>query len=114
MSEVRILDEVPLGSVDLSERLEKIKKRDKELGTFGMKTQEYLNLFVKLKPKEAETLKKKLEGLEIPRLKDRHIIKVIDIMPKDMDSLRALFSGENITVKPEDLKRIMDTLDAKA
>jgi len=55
-------------------------------------------------------LSKKITALTIPRLKERHIIKVLDIMPKDLDSLRLLLSTETLTIKDEDLKKILDVI----
>ena len=95
---------------ELKDKLEDIKKRDKELNERAQKTQDYLNKFVKLKEKEALKLKDEVTNLKIPRLKDKHIIKIIDVVPKDMDSLKLIFSAENITIKQEDLQRILDTI----
>ena len=83
----------------VKKEIDKIEKRTKELAPRTEKTKEYLNKFVKMKKKESDELRKKLEDLNIPRLKDKHIAKIIDIQPKDMDSLKSLFSGETISLK---------------
>jgi len=106
MSDIKIIVEDPISSVDLFNELNKIKKKDKELNPKAQKTFEYLSAIGIPKEKEVEELKKKIIGLKIPRLKERHINKIIDIMPGDLDSLKTLFSGENITIKQEDLNRI--------
>jgi len=108
--DIKIVTEKPLSLVELKENLEKIEKRDKELSFRANKTKEYLNSFAIKKAKEVAALKKKIEELDIPRLKDRHIAKIIDISPKDMDSLKLLLSGEAITVKEEDFKKILSLL----
>lgn len=110
MPDLKILSEKPLTLTDLKERLETIEKRDKEISFRANKTKEYLNNFASKKLKEAESLKKKIEDLNIPRLKERHIVKIIDIAPKDTDSLKLLLSGEAITVKEEDIKKIVSLL----
>ena len=110
MTNLEVLNETPLTMAELKDKLEDIKKRDKELNERAQKTQDYLNKFVKLKEKEALKLKDEVTNLKIPRLKDKHIIKIIDIIPKDMDSLKLIFSAENITIKQEDLQRILDTI----
>lgn len=110
MADLRIINETPISAVELKKKLEAIKKRDKELGNKTTKTIEYLNTFTNLKPKEAEEIKKKIISLNIPRLKDRHIIKVLDIMPQDMESLKMIFTGENITIKQEDLNKILEVI----
>jgi len=97
--------------MELKEKLSDIKKRDKELNERGNKTKEYLDLFSKLTLKKIEELKKKLMDLNISRLKDRHVTMIINVMPEEIDSLRTIFSGETITIKQEDLKRIVDVLN---
>ena len=62
--------------------LDKIKKRDEELTFRGNKTEEYVNQFSALDAKKAAELEGKLEGLKIPRLKELHIKKLVDTMPK--------------------------------
>lgn len=110
MADIKIMEEKPLTLAELKEKLEVIEKRDKDISFRANKTKEYLNAFSIKKLKEVETLKKKIEELNVPRLKDRHIAKIIDISPKDMDSLRLLLSGEAITVRDEDLKKILSLL----
>ncbi len=110
MADMKVLEERPLTLTELRDKLEIIEKRDKDLSFRANKTKEYLNSFSTKKHKEVESLKKKIEELNVPRLKERHIAKIIDISPKDMDSLKLLLSGEAITVKDEDLKKILSLL----
>jgi len=110
MSNLKLLNEEPISSVELKDKLAKIKKRDKELGNRATRTLEYLNNFVNLKSKDAKDIRKKVINLNIPRLKERHIIKIVDVMPKEMESLKLLFTGENITIKQDDLARILEVI----
>ena len=43
MSDLKVINEVPLTMAELKDKLEDIKKRDKELSERAIKTQEYLN-----------------------------------------------------------------------
>lgn len=108
MPEIEIINEAPLTLNELKTKLDAVKKRDKEIGFRANKTSEYLASFTTKKPKE--DLRKKIEGLNISRLKDRHIAKLVDVQPEDMESVRTLFIGENLTLKQEDLKRITECL----
>ena len=110
MTNVEIINESPLTMAELKERLESIKKRDKELKTRALKTQEYLNSFIDIKFKDALKIKEDIAKLQIPRLKDRHIVKIIDLMPKDLEILKLIFVGENITLKQDDLDKILSVL----
>lgn len=105
MSEVDVISKKPITMAELKEQLEKIKK-NKELNYRATKTFEYLNQFLHLKNKEAEELKKEIEGLEIGRLKENHIAKIIDIMPETIEELKVIFSGD-VTLKQDDLDKIL-------
>jgi len=95
---------------EMKHQLEEIKKRDKELGFRAKKTEEYLNVVTKGKCKKPEELKKELENLEILRLKPKHIVKLLDTLPQDLDSLRMIFSAETLALKQEDLPKILEVI----
>ena len=107
MPEIEIIQETPLTLNELKTKLDAVKKRDKELSFRSNKTSEYLTGFTE---KKKEDLKKKIQDLEISRLKDRQIVKIVDVQPEDIESLRTLFVGENLTLKQEDMKRIIECL----
>ena len=110
MTDLELINEKALTMAELKEKLEEVKKRDEELSVKAQKMHEYLNKFVKLKEKAALKLKEEINNLNILRLKEKHIIKIIDIMPQDIESLKLIFAAENLTIKQEDLQRILDVL----
>ncbi|MEK6933216.1 MAG: hypothetical protein AABW56_05510 [Nanoarchaeota archaeon] len=110
MSNLQIINETPLTMAELKERLDDVKKRDKELTDKANKTHDYLNKFATLKAREALKLKEEIMKLNIPRIKEKQVIKVIDVMPKDIESLKLVFAAENITIKQEDLQKILDII----
>ncbi len=110
MSDILILNEKPLSLVETNKILEKIKKRDKEVSDRVKKTMEYINKITKLNEKEAKEIEEKLEKVGITRLKQKHIVKIIDIIPKDIDSLKALFVSEPLTLKQEELGKILECI----
>lgn len=109
MGEITVISEKPLTMAELKEKLAKIEKRDKELNFRANKTKEYLANFT-AKEKNIAALKKRLETLEIARMKERHIAKLIDLNPKDADSIKVILSGESLTLKEEDYAKIVDAL----
>ena len=109
MTNIELLKETPITMVELKEKLEKINKKH-ELSFRANKTSEYLGIFAKQKQKEIEGTRKKLNDLNILRLKETQITKIIDTIPKDMDSLKAIFAGENLSLKQEDMKRVLECL----
>ena len=106
---IEVISEKPIGMSELKQEIEKIKKRDKELGFRATRTEEYLQHFSTLK--NPEELAKKLDALKIPRLREIHVIKIIDILPKTVDELKVILQGYTITVNSENLKKIIDTVN---
>jgi len=110
MPDIELISEKPLSLEEMKRDLGDIKKRDKELNFRAKKTEEYLNIVTKTKCKKPEELKKDLEALDILRLKQKHIAKLIDTLPQDLDSIRMIFSGEPLTLKQEDLPKIIEVI----
>lgn len=110
MSNLELIEEKPISLQSLKDKLDEVKKRDKELNFRGKKTEDYLNTVSKVISKKAVEIEKTLVSLGISRLRDKHIKKIVDIQPRDLDSLRAVLSGENITLKNEDLEKIVQTV----
>ena len=110
MSNLELIEEKPISLPALRDKLEDVKKRDKELNFRGKKTEDYLNVISKLLSKKTGEMEKAMVSLGISRLRDKHIKKIVDIQPRDLDSLRAVLSGENITLKNEDLEKIVQTV----
>jgi len=107
MSVLQINNKQPLSLSEMADALKHLKKRDGELNFRAKKVQEYLDAIKPASKKDADALKKKIVALEVPRLKNEHVAKLIDIHPDDMDTLKAVFSSENITIKQEDLDKIL-------
>ena len=96
---------------ELKEELSKIKKRDKELNFRANKVEEYLNQFVHIKDKQYQEIVEKINKLQIPRLKEQHIYKIIDLMPETVEDLKIILQGYTITVNNENMKKIVDTIN---
>ncbi len=110
MSEFVVMEEAPIAMADLKAQLAAVQSEDVPLSFRGEKTKAYLENFSEHEAKETAEYAEKIRALEIPRLKERHVVKVLDVMPKDLDSIRLLFSNETITIKEEDLKKILDVI----
>jgi DNA-directed RNA polymerase subunit F len=110
MGEINIIEEKPLTLAEVEESLKSIKKRDKDLSERGTKVSEYIKKFNKTDLKKVEEIKKKISDLGLSRLKEKQIAKIININPKDIDSLRTILSGDNLTLKTEDLTRLLECL----
>ena len=102
-----ILDETPVSMAELKQEIDKIAKRDEEPSFRVTKTVDYLNQFVEMKPKEANELIKKVTELEIPRLKDMHVIKIVDLMPQSLNELSTILQAYPIRVSQDNQKKIL-------
>ncbi len=109
MVKPQVISESPISMVDLKEKLKHIKKRDSELNFRATKTDEYLNqLGDLLDAEQTAKLIKKIEELQIPRIKTEHIVKIVDVMPATEDHLKMILQGYILTLSPTNSKKIID------
>ena len=103
---MEIVNQTPISIPEMKDRIAELKKRDKELNFRGKKVEEYVNQIAKIK--DYKTFKKDLEDLNLARLKEKHITLIINIGPADEDSLKTILSSENLTLKQEDINKIIE------
>ncbi len=109
MVKPQIQTETPISLVELKSKLEEIKVRDGELNFRGTKTEDYLNqISLSLSIEQGTELIKKLEEMDIPRLKREHIVKIVDILPIFEEQLKLVLQGYILTVSQVNMKRIVD------
>ena len=109
MVDMKIISETPTNMYELKKELEQVKKRNKELDFRETKTEEYLNQVAT--HKNADQLFDKLTKLNIPRLKEHQIHKIIDIMPTTVKDLQILLQAYVTTINKEGLKKIVDVIN---
>lgn len=68
----------------------------------------FIKKFVKLKSKEAKEMKKKFEALDLMKLKEDNIVKVIDLMPENEGDLNKIFS--DVSLDEDETKQIFDII----
>lgn len=106
MPDANIISEKPINMYQLKEELEKIKKRDGALNLRANKTEEHLSQFTH--SKKAKKLEEELFKLDIPRLRDQHIHKIIDVMPATVKDLKVVLQGYTLTISNDNMKKIVD------
>ncbi len=111
MAKPILIKETPITMSELRQELDKVKKRDGELNFRANKTEDYLNQFATLKQKQTEELKQKIEKLNITRLKPEYVTKIVDLLPKTVEELKVVMQGYPLSVKQEDLKKIVDVIN---
>lgn len=105
-----VISQTPMNASQLKTQMDVIKKRDETLGFRAQKTVDYLESVESLDEKKADELFKKLEALAVPRLRDVHFHKLIDIMPKSANEVKTVLQGYNVTVSAESCKKIADVV----
>lgn len=105
---VEIISETPINAFQLKEELSKIKARDNELNFRAAKTEEHLEHLSFTK--DAGSLFDKISKLDIPRIKEQHIHKIIDIMPTTVKDLKVVMQGYTISLSNENMKKITDVV----
>jgi len=83
--------------------VDKIKKRDDKLNFRSQRTEEYLQSYEFKKGKE---LFDELVKLEVPRLREQHIHKLIDILPRTIKETKVVLQGYPITISQDSMKKI--------
>jgi len=111
MTKPQLLEKRPVSLSEVKDILKKIHKRDGELNFRGGKTEDYVNEIASLNLKTAKECMKKIESLEIPRLKPEHLIKIVDTLPETPEHLKIILNGYNVTINKDNLKRIIDVID---
>ena len=110
MSKPALLEEKEMSLSEVKEQIDTIKKRDGELNFRGQKLEEYLSSFHMLKAADAKKLRDSIVKLDVPRLKDAHIAKIIDILPTNVEMLKTVFQGQPVTISSDNMKKIVSTV----
>lgn len=90
--------------LNMAETLRYIKK---DSGS-GAEIQKFIKKFIKIKPEKAKEMQKKLEGLDLMKMKPEHIVKIIDLLPEDSENLNKIFS--DVSLNEDETKKILETI----
>jgi len=104
-----VLSETPISAYQLKEELKKIKQKEKELNFRATKTEEHLDSVET--HKNIQPLFEKISKLNIARLREQHIYKIIDIMPTTVKDLKVIMQGYTISLNNDNLKKIVDAVN---
>jgi len=68
----------------------------------------FIKNFAKLNQKDAEEFRKKLKDLDLMKLKEPQMVKIIDLMPEDKEDLNKIFVG--MSLDEDETNKILDTV----
>jgi DNA-directed RNA polymerase subunit F len=114
MSKPELLEKTPMNLSEVKAALEKIRETESELNFRAQKTEEYAQDFAKLKLADANELFAKLKALEVPRLREQHLHKLIDVMPVSEKHVKLVLGTYNVSPTAENCKKLADLLSEYA
>ena len=68
----------------------------------------FIKKFTKLNAKEAKESRKKLEELDLMKMRPEYIVKIIDLMPENKEDLNKIFT--DIGLDEDETKKILETV----
>lgn len=98
-----IKDKRPLAMFEVTELAKGMKETDK-LGE--MKA--FIKKFSDITPEKARKLKEEIQGLDIIKLKETDIIKIVDILPENAAELNKIFT--EIGLDADETNKILDAI----
>lgn len=105
-----IIESNPVTLSEVKNELRRIKKRDDELSFRGNKTEEHINALHVLPESTAKEIYAEIEKLNILRMKPKHIVKIIDVMPSSEAEIKYLFNSFSLTITKENVAKIFKIL----
>ena len=96
-----IINNKPLSMAEATEYIKENKDSETNVKAFIKK-------FTKLNAKEAKELRKKLEELDYMKMKQSHIVKIIDLMPGNPEELSKIF--KEIGLNEDETKKILEII----
>jgi DNA-directed RNA polymerase subunit F len=109
MSNYEVISTEPVSNAFAGDIIKK-KAKEQELTYREEKVKDYLKNFQKLSKTDFEKARKELEALEIPRLDEMHLVKILDIGPQDGTELRAIVSHSGTVLVDENVDKILGVL----
>lgn len=74
----------------------------------GKEMKGFIKKFSKLNPEKAKELRKKITDLDIIKLDDKSISKIIDLLPENEEELNKIFVG--MSLDEEESKKIVEKI----
>ena len=71
-------------------------------------TKAFIKKFISLDSKKAKELREKLVGLDLMKLKEEHIVKLVDLLPETDEEVNKVCSG--VGLNEDEIKKVIDTI----
>ena len=104
----QFVEEKPLSFADVKVILTALEKRDIEFNYLSKKSKDYLEAFPPTEKREE--LHQKLMGLNLTRLKEEHLMKIIDFLPRTVNDLKIVLSAYPLSLPKKDQESIVQVI----
>jgi DNA-directed RNA polymerase subunit F len=108
MKNVIILEKAPTTIAEVHSVLK--ARKDDERNYEQKLVWEHVSKFKKLGVRDSKKLVEELSGLELRRLKEEHIVQIVDLLPKTLKELKSVFSDSKSNLHDDELKKVMDAV----
>ena len=98
-----IKERAPLNMYETLDVLDNLKETDRTKDIKG-----FIKKFAETTPAKAKKLKEELEGLNIIKLKNTDIVKIIDIMPENAIELNKIFT--EVSLDSDETSKILNAI----
>ncbi len=95
-----IRDSTPLTLAEVSELVGESEKEEE--------VKKFIKKFTKMKPEDAKKMRKELTDLDLIKLKEDSIVKIVDFMPDDSIDLSKILEG--VSLDQEEVSKILDVV----
>ena len=95
-----IRDSTPLTLAEVSELVGESEKEEE--------VKKFIKKFTKMKPEDAKKMRKELTDLDLIKLKEDYIVKIVDFMPDDSIDLSKILEG--VSLDQEEVSKILDVV----
>ncbi len=104
----QFVEEEALSLTDVKSILKKVEKRDEELNYRTTKAKEFMDSLDDLLPAtKNKELVEKLASLGLTRLKQEHMIKIADFVPKNSNELKIILQSYPLSLPKKDQDAIV-------
>ena len=103
----QFITEKALSLADVQIIFNDVEKRDMQLNYLSNKAKDFLATLTVLSADKKDELYKKLMGLNLTRLKDEHVMKIIDFLPLTMDELKVVLQAYPLSMPKKDQELIV-------
>jgi DNA-directed RNA polymerase subunit F len=69
---------------------------------------DFLKRFTKLKPEKAKEMREELKGLGIIKLKEEHIVKIIDLLPEDAEDVNKI--AIDVSLDENEISKLLEVV----